>query len=65
MNPLIIEHVAHTHPHTNTKLPTVFTLLGAIFYAYLVDKGMSEMDAPESEKEQLTLAGHLDRPFPF
>lgn len=42
-----------------------FTLLGAIFYAYLVDKGMSEMDAPESEKEQLTLAGHLDRPFPF
>ena len=26
---------------------------------------MSEMDAPESEKEQLTLAGHLDRPFSF
>ena len=40
-------------------------LLGAIFYAYLVDKGMSEMDVPESEKEQLTLAGHLDQPFPF
>ena len=39
MNPLIIEHVAHTHPHTNTKLPTVFTLLGAIFYAYLSLRG--------------------------
>ena len=61
MNLLVFEHVSHT----NTKLPTVFTLLGAIFYAYLVDKEMSEMDAPESEKEQLTLAGHLDQPFPF
>ena len=61
MNLLVFEHVSHT----STKLPTVFTLLGAIFYAYLVDKGMSEMDAPESEKEQLTLAGHLDRPFLF
>ena len=57
MNLLVFEHVSHT----NTKLPTVFTLLGA----YLVDKGMSEMDVPESEKEQLTLAGHLDQPFPF
>ena len=61
MNLLVFEHISHT----STKLPTVFTLLGAIFYAYLVDKGMSEMDAPESEKEQLTLAGHLDRPFLF
>ena len=61
MNLLIFEHVSHT----NTKLPTVFTLLGAIFYAYLVDKGMSEMNAPESEKEQLTLAGHLDRQIAF
>ena len=47
------------------KAPNSPTLLGVIFYAYLVDKGMSEMDAPESEKEQLTLAGHLDQPFPF
>ena len=61
MNLLVFEHVSHT----NTKLQTVFTLLGAIFYAYLVDKGMSEMNAPESKKEQLTLAGHLDWPFPF
>lgn len=52
MNLLVFEHVSHT----NTKLPTVFTLLGAIFYAYLVDKGMSEMDVPESEKEQLVPA---------
>lgn len=52
MNLLVFEHVSHT----NTKLPTVFTLLGAIFYAYLVDKGMSEMDVTESEKEQLVPA---------
>ena len=61
MNLLVFEHVSHT----STKLLTVFTLLGAIFYAYLVDKGISEMNTPESEKEQLTLAGHLDRPLPF
>lgn len=52
MNLPVFEHVSHT----NTKLPTVFTLLGAIFYAYLVDKGMSEMDVTESEKEQLVPA---------
>ena len=60
MNLLVFEHVSHK----NTKLPTVFTLLGAIFYAYLVDKGWSKRP-PESEKKQLTLAGHLDQPFPF
>ena len=52
-------------PHTSTKLPTVFTLLGAIFYAYLVDKGMSEIHIPESEKEQLAPAGYSDWAFPF
>ena len=49
MNPLIFEHVAHS-PHTNTKLPTVFTLLGAIFYAYLVDKGWSKRPLRECER---------------
>lgn len=38
VNLLVFEHVFHT----NTKLPTVFTLLGAIFYAYLVDNGWSK-----------------------
>ena len=61
MNLLVFEHVSHT----NTKLPTVFYAVRSYFYANLVYKGMSEVDAPESEKEQLTLAGHLDRPFPF
>ena len=61
MNLFVFEHV----PHTSTKLLTVFYAVRSYFYAYLVDKGMSEMDAPESEKEQLTLAGHLDQPFPF
>ena len=61
MNLLVFEHVSHT----NTKLPTVFTLLGVIFYAYLVDKGMSEMDAPESAKERLGPAGYSNRQSHF
>lgn len=65
INLLIFEHVAHIALIQTQSSQQFFTLLGAIFYAYLVDKGMSEMDAPESEKERLTLAGHLDRPFPF
>ena len=53
MNLLVFEHVSHT----NTKLPTVFTLLGAIFYAYLVDKGWSKRPPPRVRKNDLCPLG--------
>lgn len=40
-------------PHTNTKSPNSSTLLGVIFYAYLVDKGWSKRRPPRVRKNDL------------
>lgn len=40
-------------PHTNTKSPNSSTLLGVIFYAYLIDKGWSKRRPPRVRKNDL------------